>query len=347
MNNIILKIGGRVPNSPPDDLNIQFEFKLPYVSVEGQLGLTVQGTVELHNAIAKFYELVGNQTIATRTQYARFWADSIIEQISPVLFGGSFNLGVKIDGRLYKITPNFEYREALKLANAPLFIIVKRITVFFPKYMDAESSGYVQFTPEFNIPTTFDNANFLRAEDDNYTNFIDEFIISPQFNLALHIRPKITKKCKKCKKCKRHKCKCNKKQPYTTSTALQAFVTFMYQVCQKIQREEITFEEGKALIDEKVEFFSKYRTEGAFTYELELDSNGFVELSFCVRYHLENTDCIVGFTMQGIYDIFTGRPEPIYNQVIMGASSVPIDEDMSDVNYPSNTGVFIYKRSNE
>ena len=131
-------------------------------------------------------------------------------------------------------------------------------------------------------------------------------------------------------------------QKYTAAPSLQSLVQSIYLLAVRIQRQELSFNEGKLLIDEKVEVFEQYSDEGASTYTI-VEKNENVYVYFCKRYHLQNTDCIVGFTMKGVCDFITDRPEPEFKQVIMTASSVSIDEDMSDAIYPSNTGIFIYK----
>jgi len=333
---VVVRVGGNVLGGPPDNLNIQLTYQLPVEQV-GSLGLTIRGVAELNNAIAGFYELTGNQPQNTRAIYARFWADSIISQLSSVIVAGAFNLNVNINGNLVSITPNFRYREVIQG-----FIKIVPAT-FLPKYVEAESSGYIQFTPEFNIPTTFDNANFIRAEDDNYTNHISEFINSPQFNLALHIRPKIklNSKNKKCDRCRQYHNKC-KPQKITNTSALKALVIFLYQTCLSIQREKISVKDGVKLIKEKIAMFDKYQTGGEGTFSFNVFDNDFIELILCRRYRLKNTDCIVGFTLQGVNDIFNDQEGAEFNQIIMNASSVPIDEDMSDAIFPSNTGLFVY-----
>jgi len=348
---IIVQIGGIGRGRPADALNIRYTYRLPYeVTGTGSLGLNITGCAELNNAISGLYELTVNQPANTRTNYAIYWGSQLLSQLEDILAPDdyrNFDIGINPDGTLRSITPNFRYKFA-EDAFGQIFIKFLE-PAFLPKYLEAESGGFVQFTPEFNIPTTFDNANFVRAEDDNYTNRIDQFIISPQFNLALHVRPKTykyescpNKDCYKCEKRIKREDKCRK---YTTTSALQAFVTFCYQTCLKVQKEEISASEGEGMILEKIDMFKKYRGAGASTYNFEIDPRGFVNLVFCTRYRLKNTDCIVGFTMQGIPDIFTERTEPEFRQIIMNASSVPIDEDMTDAIWPSNTGLFVYENN--
>lgn len=335
MTDIVVQIGGRVQGAPPDILNIQLTYLLGIQQAGPSIGLTIKGIAELNNCIAGLYDLVLNQPANSRVEYSRYWSDRIISQLSLVLDSGNFNINPSVNGFLISITPNFRYRQNVKgfIKTVP--------STFLPKYVEAESSGYVQFTPEFNIPTDFDNSNFIRAEDDNFTNHIDEFINSPQFNLALHVRPKKHRKCHKC-----HNRHCESREStknFTNTSALKALVIFLYQTCLSIQTEKISVETGLEMINEKLSMFEKYKAKGASTYSFSVFDNGFLELILCIRYHLQNTDCIVGFTMQGINDIFNNRDGAEYNQIIMNASSAPIDEDMSDVIYPSNTGLFVYQ----
>lgn len=337
---IIVQLGGIGEGRPNDVLNIQISCIIPIIinPNNGDKCLTVQGQVELNNCIAGLYELIVNQPRNQRLNYTRYWTSELAVALEPIIFKGQFTIESIAASTLRSIKPNFSIRVAQIDQLTGNFLNCAVLPgIMLPTYVDSESGGYVQFTPEFNIPTDFDNANFIRAEDDNYTNRINEFINSPQFELALHIRPKISKKCKKCH-CKHKK---NKTQ-VTTPTALKALVRFIYQTCLAVQTERISVEEGKNMIQSKIQDFEKYRSNGSFIYNFSIDEDGFIFITFCTRYHLANNDCIVGFTMEGTYDIFQKREEAEFNQIIMKASAVPIDEDMTDVVYPSNTGIFIW-----
>ena len=47
--------------------------------------------------------------------------------------------------------------------------------------------------------------------------------------------------------------------------------------------------------------------------------------------------------MAGTENFDPQKNEKEYNQIIVGASSVAIDEDMSDAIYDPNSGIFLYK----
>lgn len=319
---------------------------------------------EITNLLAAYGERVSYQG-DTADVYGEHYARKILAQLDPIL-NQNFNNMIRYSSLKINI------KLQIYVTTIPTDVtgqFAKYIEIISPGFGAAESSGTILFTPEFNLPTTFDNANFMRAEDDNYTAHAEQFINSPQFNLALYVRPKMfaDPNDKICRRCRRHcdkitgdiggcrKCKkrCQKKhhrkfkcKKFTSTIFLQNSVNLIYQFCQRIQREQITFEKGKAMIDDQIKRMSEYKAEGAAMYELEM-IDGFLYMFFCTRYYLRNTDCIVGFMMQGYTDIFQGREGAEYNEIIMSASSAPIDEDMSDAIFPTNTGVFVYTKSNE
>lgn len=344
---------------------------LVYQLFKGKQGnqsyIVATDTAALHGLFEAFMDRIGSQLKANQNIFATHYSNKIIANLQPILdFNYNNFIGESYNGQIV-IRPSIHFYVASDY-NGSNF----RSELFFSSfYVPAESSGHIKFVAEFNKNSHFDNVHLEDNLDENFTNHSEKFINLPQFNLALFVRPKLFSENQKhriCRKCRRHcekvadivggcekcKSKCQRKhcenfkdKPFTNTAFLTSSVILIYQLCQRIQRKQITFEEGKKSIDEQVEKMSKYLSEGSAMYELRIDQDDNLIMLFCNRYNLKNTDCIVGFTMNGINDIFKGRPEAEFNEVLMGVSAVPIDEDMSDAVFPDNNGIFIYKRGDQ
>lgn len=201
-----------------------------------------------------------------------------------------------------------------------------------------ESKGLIRYTPEFNVNTQFDNANFFRAQNDNFTKYVNQFVNAPSFNKALFIRPKLIKKKCHCKKNK------NKEIiPSTTANDLQNMVVEIFQTALQIQIGEISWEVGNEKILTSVESMDKYLVKGARSIFFLNYDDELISLFFCRRYNLPNSDCVVGFSLDGIDDFdYDDRKD-----VIMSVSEVPIDEDMSEAIYSPIVGIFAYENTIE
>lgn len=373
--------------NPGDEVtNIPTKFSIEYIQAGGGIGLTTwgpnAGVTTMRSALSYLYKLINGQSPNRKLAYARFWCKYFTDTIAIIIsfLGKGLQIFPQKDNPnlLSSIIPGFSTFEALLRGND---IVVEAGSRFgLPQYVEtsqrslanrksgrntgnrsvtatgdgtaSDFSGFIQFTPEFNIPTNFNNANFYRAQDDNYADDVSLFINAPSFDRALFIRPKMEApiKCnkKKCKKCQR-KIDTNPTlyiRPTTTAQSVQAMIVSLYQTTVQISRGTITEEEGKALLDARVAEMDKYVIPDASTvYYFDPGENGYCVMVFCKRYRLKTTDCIAGFTLQGVNDFFTGNPERSANQVMMGASAVPIDEDMSDALYSPNNGIFVYNKN--
>lgn len=207
--------------------------------------------------------------------------------------------------------------------------------------VDTQGGGLIRFTPEFNIDTSFDNANFYRAQNDNFTEKIFQFVNAPSFNKALFIRPKLHKvkrcKCKCEKKKKQHKSK-HESLPTTTANDLQLMVAQIYQICIEIQNNQVTWEDGSAAIMSAIEENDKYLVKGARSVFYLTMTGGLLYLQLINRYNLPSSDCVVAFTVDGAID-FTSDS---LNDLVLSVSEVPVDEDMSEAIYSPIVGIFAY-----
>ena len=123
----------------------------------------------------------------------------------------------------------------------------------------------------------------------------------------------------------------------------------MYRIALQAQTGEITPEESKSTIHEIVSSMNKYVVKSSdccyYSYNVIDDGTvegGFVNIMFCQKYRLEDEDAVVACTMRGIRNFFTNQLDQANNQIIVGASSVQVDDDMADANYDPNTGIFVY-----
>lgn len=207
--------------------------------------------------------------------------------------------------------------------------------------VEPEADGIIRFTPEFNIDTKFDNANFYRAQNDNFTEKIFQFVNAPSFNKALFILPKLHKRCK-CgdkNKCKHHKnTDKHEDKPATTANNLQLLVTEIYQIALQIQNNQISWEAGSSAILSAIEAYDKYLVAGARSVFYMNMQNGLFFLQFIQRYNLPTKDCSVAFTIDGAIDFTNDN----LNDLIFSVSEVPVDEDMSDALYSPIIGIFAY-----
>lgn len=209
------------------------------------------------------------------------------------------------------------------------------------------ASGIIRFTPEFNVDTQFDNANFYRAQNDNFTEKIRQFVNAPAFNRALFLRPKAEQNQDKggCKHCdcdscyKKRKEKKKKNKVYTTTANdLLQMVTAIYQISTAIQNNEITWQDGSEQIIALVEAMQKYEVKGARSVFYLGMQDQLIYIQFINRYNLPQSDCVVAFTVDGAKD-FTNDAK---NDVILSVSEVPVDEDMAEAIYSPVTGIFAY-----
>lgn len=200
-----------------------------------------------------------------------------------------------------------------------------------------EADGIIRFTPEFNIDTNFDNANFYRAQNDNFTEKIFQFVNAPSFNKALFILPKLHK-IKRCKCGDRCKCKKKPLPAATTANNLQLLVTEIYQIALQIQNNKVSWEEGSTTILAAIELYDTYLVQGARSVFYMNMENGLFFLQFIQRYNLPTKDCVVAFAIDGAID-FT---DDSLNDLIFSVSEVPVDEDMSSAIYSPILGIFAY-----
>ena len=366
---IDLYIGG----GPDDEVtNLPTKFSVEYIQAGGGVGLTTwggkAGLTTFRGAIQYLYSLISGQSPLKRLAYAQKWTTYILNNIAFLVsfLGQGFQLITVVANPnvLLSIIPRFAVFEAVLEGNIPIIQPGSRFS--FPQMLlddipnlgafafiadeDVEQgSGYIIFTPEFNIPTNFDNANFYRAEDDNFTNNVSQFINSPSYDRALFVRPRLQSSCHECKKCcKCKKChKCQNKQtdlPYTTTQLLQGMVMALFSTCTDLTQGLISNDEATLLINERIASMAQYEVEGSCrcTNYFDPGTEGDFLLIFCKRYRLETSDCIVAFTFQGVNDFINGSDLRVNNQVIMNASAVPIDENMGDALYSPNNGIFVY-----
>lgn len=209
----------------------------------------------------------------------------------------------------------------------------KRCCAFIESEFAVNDTGLIRFTPEFNIDTKFDNANFYKAENDNFTEEISQFINAPSFNKALFIRPAL----RKCKHKHGHKKYIKYTGPVTTATDLQLMVASIYQIALAVQTEEITWENGSEQIIRQFENMNEYLVKGARSvFFLQMENN--IYLQFINRYHLPKSDCVVAFTLNGVQDFTKDNRKDL----ILSVSEVPVDEDMSEAIYSPIVGIFAY-----
>lgn len=186
-----------------------------------------------------------------------------------------------------------------------------------------EMKGMIRFTPEFNVDTKFDNANFYRAQNDNFTEKISQFVNAPSFNKALFILPKLRR---------------DKKALSTTANELQLMVIQIYQTCLQIQNNEISWEEGSEIILAAVENNDKYLVPGARSVFYLNMQNNLLYMQFINRYNLPKSDCSVAFTIDAAIDSTSDS----LNDLIFSVSELPVKEDMSDAIYSPIVGIFAY-----
>ena len=140
-----------------------------------------------------------------------------------------------------------------------------------------------------------------------------------------------------CKKCKCKKCKCKKETrpttfneflPFTNATQLRTMVINVINASKRIIANDITFAEGKAEIEEVI---GQYNSFQASPYMLGIYEKSYgLLVVFCGRYRLRENDAVVAFSLS---------EDKTLEALVMGASSVPIDNNMNDCVIPSRQDV--------
>jgi hypothetical protein len=210
----------------------------------------------------------------------------------------------------------------------------KKVWNFQNSLINPDDNGLIRFTPEFNVDSSFNNANFFTAPDDNFEDNIQDFINSPAINKAMWILPKLNGQKKNCG-CKH--CTKKKQVPSTSVADLSAMIISIYQTVSSLQQGTITFEEATLEIDSILENFEKYVVKGARNIFYFTVQDNFIYLVLVKRYNLLQSDCVVAFNLQTGSDFLES-----YDKIIMGVSEVPVDEDMSEAIYNPNRGLFFY-----
>lgn len=343
--------------NPISYLDISFgdaKFPVEVFTKIPKTAITSKGLGTLMEAITYMYGLISQspQDVEILTKYLALKLVSIkASQFSEDEF-----ILIRDKGQLIGINPRFEYN----FYDAFNRIIISNKSFSWPKYgntgirtiplkisekarksgicvQDKESyriqgsikenaGGIIRFTPEFNIDTNFDNANFYRAQNDNFTEKIFQFVNAPAFNKSLFILRKL------------HCGKNPKIIHATTANNLQLLVIDIYQIALQIQNNQISWETGFTYIIEAIESYDKYLVYGARSvFYMNIQNNLFF-LQFINRYNLPKSDCVVAFTLDGVIDFTNDK----VNDLILSVSEVPVDEDMSDAVYSPILGIFAY-----
>jgi len=111
-------------------------------------------------------------------------------------------------------------------------------------------------------------------------------------------------------------------------------IVFIYQTVVSLQLGTISFEEATNQINALVLDFDKYVVKGSRDIFYFTMNGEFIYFVLVKRYNLLQSDCSIAFNLKN------GPYFDKYNNIIMGVSEVPVDEDMSEAIYNPNIGLF-------